>query len=606
MSSTAIARRRFIDRVQASDVLVFLFLLAIARQYVAWLPVSNVIAWSLSVPIAAFGVWPYVRAKSETSGRISIPFWLLVVVPLSFVYLLRAPFPDVSFDVLNYRLFHGIRGLGGLLYRPGDFFPTPAPYNTAPDMVMAITRLLFGYRLGTIINLGALLWAGRIMDDLLRSRIVNGWWRAGAVLIIFGVEHVFFEIDTYMIDLLTLPLLLEAARLTLTRSNTENRRTLFPRIAFLLGLSVAFKLINVVAAFPMVVLCGWRFFLDRPRAGAKETSRVALWSAIVFLLPVLPFTIYLYQVMGSPVFPMMNGIFKSPYWPPNSLWDNRWGPRGACEALIWPVKTFLQPERLSELNVYSGRLSLAFLTAPIAWIFAWRDLQWRRLSFLLLAGLLLWSVATGYIRYALFFELLGGTLVIGMLARAMRQRELWPLAALILCSLGAQSLLACRYTAKTEWSGRPTFFRFPNAWKREAQYFLRDRHSLASFNSADRARFASVDVWIESSIKTASLEILLNRKAPVIGLRSYESFASRESRARFIRAIEQARDKRMFTLCFKEDLNDALLTVAKRGLIAGAQTPLDLGFYSADYRLDLIMIEVSGAEQAATVIGNIP
>jgi hypothetical protein len=165
------------------------------------------------------------------------------------------------------------------------------------------------------------------------------------------------------------------------------------------------------------------------------------------------------------------------------------------------------------------------------------------------------------------------------------------------------ALLACRYTAKTEWSGRPIFFKYPDAWKREAHYLFRDRRSLASFSpKTDRVRFAEVEVWIESSIKTASLEILLNRKAPVIGLRSHESLASPESRRRFVNAIEDAAGKRMFTLCFTEDLPDALLTIHERGLIAGAQTPIDLPFYSPDYQLGLIMIEVSGAEQAAAAM----
>jgi len=58
----------------------------------------------------------------------------------------------------------------------------------------------------------------------------------------------------------------------------------------------------------------------------------------------------------------------------------------------------------------------------------------------------------------------------------------------------------------------------------------------------------------------------------------------------------------MFTLCFTEDLADAIATIEKRGLIAGNQTPIDLPFFSPDYRLGLIMIEVSGAEQAAAAM----
>jgi hypothetical protein len=592
--------RRLLERVEGGDALIFLYVAVIIRQYFCWLPLPNPVAWTLSALVAGALCFGWVLAKTETPTRTPLPFWLLVVLPLAFVFSLRVAFPDVSFDVLNYRIFHGARGLRGSLYRPGDFFPTPAPYNTAPDMAMGITRLLFGYRMGTLLNLFSLLWAARIVDGLLRPHFVNGWLRAGAVLLIFTAEHLFFEINTYMIDLLAVPLLLEATRLSLAEITPENRTAVMTRAAFLLGLSVAFKLVYVVTALPIALLCAWRFFVDaRAPFRAKEIGRTITLSLIAFLLPVLPFTIYLYLEMGSPVFPIMNGIFKSPYWPPNSGWDNRWGPFGFWEVLIWPVKMFFRPERLSELLVYSGRMSLGFIASFVAWMVAWRDSQLRRLSFLTLAGLLLWSLGTGYIRYALFLELLAGVVLVILALQTMKRRLLLPIAALIFCSLGAQAFLACKFTPKTEWGGRATFFKYPDAWRREAHYLFRDR-SLRSFSpKIDRTRFGRVEVWIESSMKTATLEILLNDRAPVIGLRSYESFSSPESRRRFVNAIEQAAGKRMFTLCFAEDLNDAILTIEKRGLTAGAQTPIDFPFYSPDYRFALLMIEVSGAEQAA-------
>jgi hypothetical protein len=595
------SRGAFLDRLEAGDALLFLYLATIFRQYLCWAPFSNVVAWLLAVVFAGFSLWLYVLTRTEARQRMSLAFGIVVVLPLTFCFLLRVPFPDVSFDVLNYRLFHGIRGLRGFLYRSGDFFPTPAPYNTAPDMAMGITRIAFGYRMGTLINLFSLLWAARIIDRLLRDCLSNDWLRAACVLLIFAVEHLFFEINTYMIDLLAIPLLLEATRLSLTGNVSENRSRHMARIAFLLGLSVALKLIYVVTALPIALLCAWRFFLQPFQAA--DLARTILFSLGAFLLPVLPFTIYLYAEMGSPVFPILNGVFKSPFWPPNSGWDNRWGPFGFWEILIWPVKIFFRPDRLSELLVYSGRLSLGFVAPFIAWLVAWRDVQLRRLSFLTLAGLLLWSVGTGYIRYALFLELLAGVVLVMLAVQTMKDRRLVVIAVLVFCSLGGQAGLACRYTAKTEWSGRPTFFKYPDAWRREAQYLFRDRRSLASFSpKADRVRFSEVEVWIESSIKTAGLEILLNRKAPVIGLRSYESFASPESRRRFITAIERAAGKRMFTLCFAEDLPDALGTIEKRGLVAGPQTPIDLPFFSPDYRLALVMIEVTGAEQASAAM----
>lgn len=593
----------FLERVQAGDALIFLYIAVIIRQFLCWNPFPNGVAWGLAALIAALLLHGYVVTKDGPRQRNSLSFWILVILPLSLVYLLRLPFPDVSFDVLNYRLFHGARALEGFLYHPDDFFPTPAPYNTAPDMVMGITRVLFGYRLGTIVNLFALIWSGSILDRLLRANISNPWLRAGAVLLIFAVEHVFFEINTYMIELLTLPLLLEATRLALRAVAPEKRSGHLARIAFLLGLSVAFKLINVVAALPIVLLCAWTLVIEqRASLSGKQMLRAGLFSLGAFVAPVLPFSIYLHQQMGSPVFPILNGVFKSPYWPANSGWDERWGPVGLWETLFWPIQILFRPERLSELLVYSGRLSFGLVGAVLALVLAWRDKELRRLSFLTLAGLFLWSAATGYIRYALFLELLTGAILVMLAVHALRKKWLLGFAALIFCSLGAQAAVACRYIGKTEWSGRPTIFQLPAAWKRETQYLLRD-HSLRRFSpKTDRTRFAQVEVWIESSMKTSALEILLNDKAPVIGLRSHESFAAREGRRRFVHALERADGKRMFTICFAEDVAQSLEFIKLRGLVAGAQTPLQLPFYSPDIPLPLILIEVTGAEQAAAAV----
>jgi hypothetical protein len=595
--------RPFLERAEGGDALVFLYVAVIIRQFLCWSPFSNAIAWTLSAIIGAVVLHRYVVTKNKLRQRNSLAFWILVVLPLSFTYLLRLPFPDLSFDVLNVRVFHGTRALNGFLYHPGDFFPTPAPYNTAPDMVMGITRLLFGYRLGTIVNLFALIWAGSIVARILRPHISNEWIRSGAVLLIFAVEHVFFEINTYMVDLLALPLLLEATRLALCAVEPEKRSGHMVRIAFLLGLSLAFKLINVIAALPILLLSVWVIVRQqRGSLSVRGLLRPGSLSLAALIAPVLPFSTYLYQQMGSPVFPFLNGIFRSPYWPANSIWDPRWGPVGLWEKMFWPVLTLFRPERLSELSVYSGRLALGFIAAALALVLAWRNKELRQLGFLAFSGLLLWSATTGYIRYALFLELLAGAILVMLVVHAARSKWQLGLAAVVLCLLGTQAAVACHYVGKMEWSRRPTLFQLPAFWQHETRHLLRD-HSLRRFSpKADRTRFGQVEVWIESSMKTASLEILLNDKAPVIGLRSHESFAVREARLRFANALERAAGKRMFTICLAEDLAESLEFVKLRGLTAGAQTPLMLPFYSSDIRLALILIEVTGAEQAAAAM----
>ena len=59
------------------------------------------------------------------------------------------------------RLHHAIHGerpaMRGWPMLEGDFFPVRFPFNPAPDMLTGLFRHLLGYRLGTVVNLLALL-----------------------------------------------------------------------------------------------------------------------------------------------------------------------------------------------------------------------------------------------------------------------------------------------------------------------------------------------------------------------------------------------------------------------------------------------------------------
>src|SRR5215204_5575536 len=203
----------FRSRLEFGDLLLTIYFVVVVRQWFNFLP--NGVAWSLAIVLAiSFWIF-YIINKEPLQDRTSIWLWLIVGAPLIFAFLLRAPVPDSSFDVWSLRLFHGERALRGYLYWPGEFFPTAAPFNPTPDMITSIFRHVLGYRLGTVVNLLVLFWIATVVDKLLRPYVTNDKLRAGAVLVVVAVEQVIFEINNYMPDLLALPLLLEATRLTL-------------------------------------------------------------------------------------------------------------------------------------------------------------------------------------------------------------------------------------------------------------------------------------------------------------------------------------------------------------------------------------------------------
>jgi hypothetical protein len=586
------------QRVEFGDLLLYLYVLTISRQCFWSIP-HNRLAWLLSIFVAAFCWIAYVVTKDTEDTSRQLSLWLVVGLPLLFVYLLRVVFPDVSFDVINHHLFLGERALEGPLLLPADFFPTPAPYNPAPDMLTGIFRHILGYRLGTLINLLVLLWAAQILDKLLRSYVRNNWLRAVCVLLCLLAEQILFEINNYMVDLIALPLTLEATRLTLLVDNWKPYRRRLVRIAFLCGLAVALKLTNAAMVAPIVLACaGLTLFKFKPAIKTLTTTFVLTASA--FVASLLPYCIYIYLETGSPFFPVYNAIFRSPYWPLSNVWDPRWGPPNAREVLLWPLLLLARAERLSELNAYSGRITLAVIAALIFVIFCWRraDLRSRTLCFIVIGTAFLWSMTTGYVRYALHLEALSSVLVIVVTVSlrrdpAFKTRALrLMISTLLWLALGCQAVFACIFISQKEWSMRGTVFQYPRPYLDSAPNLLRD-HSIRKFlTAAEQARYDGVDVWIVSGEKTVGPEVMLKGNVPFINVRVGEYFNSRGGSERFAQALAGARNKRMASLAFVEDYHLAVAALRARGLAPSQVVDVEIPFFSANHRIPMKFFEV--------------
>ncbi|HEX8898129.1 MAG TPA: hypothetical protein VF751_05485, partial [Chthoniobacterales bacterium] len=450
-----------------------------------------------------------------------------------------------------------------------------APYNPTPDMVTALFRHILGYRLGTIVNLLALIWAGLVLDRLLRTAIRTGWVRSICVLLALGTEHVLFEINNYMPDLLALPLMLEATRLLL-ESKDWNRepnkaRRICARFAFLMGTSVALKPSNAVVCAPLLVLCVWR--VGNGRRPVRKLAIDLLVSVAVFVAPLAPYTVWVWHLTGSPIFPVYNAVFHSPLYPATNGWDGRWGGFGAREILAWPILIFFEPQRTAELAVYSGRLSLAFAVALIC-LFVGRRLNrpTRAISFIIVAGSFLWSLTMGYIRYALYLEVLSGVLLLWLAAKLFRSAgsKLAAASAAAICGVVVlQFFVAAKYVAHQEWSLRPTLFDAPSAWLEESKYLLRDRSIRRLLSPSQRQKFDRIGLWIVSGSKTAGLIPFLNKRAPVLGVRSAGIIAMEESRRQFARALKGYEGRAMYSIAVPEDYEDAVAALHQVGLKPG-------------------------------------
>lgn len=118
----------------------------------------------------------------------------------------------------------------------------------------------------------------------------------------------------------------------------------------LIGVMLALKLTNVAYVLLPCLYITWI---------AVRHGRVGWWARVVLVALFTGCSSYAYAtaLTGSPVFPLFNGLFQSPYFPPESFSDDRWL-AGVGPGIVWEV-TF---DTSRFMEAYPGALGLS-LTA---------------------------------------------------------------------------------------------------------------------------------------------------------------------------------------------------------------------------------------------------
>lgn len=582
------------QKIEFGDSLLFLYGLVFFREY-AWGVHNEFLAWLLAVTGALSAWCVYLYFKPAPRNRTPWNFWICVALPLVIVYALRAPIPDLSFDVLNHRLIQGERALRGPQFLPGDFFPTIFPFNPASDMLTGLFRHLFGYRLGTMVNLLVLIWTGTILEKMLRPLLKRAWLSCLGVLLVLFTEHVMFEISNYMVDLLALPLILEALRLALSYDESETRRWDLWWAALLLGGAVGLKLTNVAMVAPVMAVFAVRFFRTRPDKATLARLAPAL---ILFLLPLLAHAVYIYRQTGNPFFPFYNSVFRSPYWSDVQFYDGRWGPKNWRETVLWPVISFWAPQRLSELGLYAGRVAIGFVAALACMVLPRISARVRLIALTVLLGSFMWSVTSGYARYVLFIEMLSGILALYLAgyiyehAHKLAHPARLMLTALPIALLISQCALSASYVRRTEWSRRAAAFDDPAAFTEESRWLLLDRNLMRFQSPENRQLFAQVDGWIVSSVKSNGVQVLLRPDVPMLAVNNREYFDLPEARRLFAQQLESLRGRRVYSLSLTDELDASLDFLKQRNLSVGRMQNTQVPFFSMRTQLRMTMIEI--------------
>lgn len=576
-------------KIEFAEALLFIFVLTIVRQYF-WIVPVNIIAWILtffSVCIL-FSIHYRFKERVIVNGDSSKPlFTAVVILPLLLIYFLRGSIPDTNYDTINYHITIAERALRGFPYIKNDFFPTGLhTLPPAPSMFLGIFRHILGYRGGTLGNLLLLIWTAVITDRFLVPLIGTSWKRYVLVLMIISCEYALLEVNIYMVDLLGVPLLLEALWLVSNLEKIRNKNYYIFYISLLLGLSAAMKLTNLAFVIPIVAAV----IVTVMRSDIPFTPQAAVCSLAALVVPSLPYSIYMYAQTASPLFPFFNNIFKSPYWELSNFKDLRWGPGNVLEIISWPVMTVFVPKRISELQVYSGRLALSFVAALVYLFSQKKD---RLLPSVWLASVFLWSITTGYIRYALFLEMLGGIILVYTLysSASMTNRMALQLKKLLFFGLIIQVMLSYSAVYRVEWSWRSTVLRNTTEHFNSFKYFLRD-YSIKKYIKTDNGNvMEEPEVWAVCCRRTAAFATLFNPNIPMINIAEDNFFTLPKASEKFSGNLEDLKTKRIFAVCSSDELQCCKDNIGKRNFTIGKTVPVGFSYFGHSY-CTVYLIEV--------------
>ncbi len=433
------------------DIFFYAFLnialLVLLNDYLTYFINTNYLVTIAVSGLALIGVNYFLIKKKKIEltkdiEKTDIFFFVLLLVLMA----ITIPYADRSFDTYNYHLYLQEHPFGDKLYF--DLFAgknlNTFTYAFA-DRLFYLFRYFLGYRLGTILNYFLLIVMYYQVKRIFKRFIEK---KNNPLLIVFFTACTVFGLslldiaDSYYIDLITIPLLLEAVEIALfsdqLQSKEEKNNWLFGYLGLLFGLSFAVKISN---AF-LVILIFVIYVIKHKNLFKCLTFKNVLITILCFLAPFILYMVYTYLATGNPVFPFYNTIFHSEYFANANWLDTRFGPHGNKELLIWPILAVLDPGRCVDQAIIEPIWAYGYVVAIcyIIYYFIRRlkdknyHLPKNKLSFFIAVVLfyLVWSkFILGYSRYGLVVLVLGSITTFILFYDVYRKKKYFLLAALV-------------------------------------------------------------------------------------------------------------------------------------------------------------------------------
>jgi hypothetical protein len=399
---------------------------------------------------------------------------------------------DMQWDTLDYHFYAGFSAVHdrfGLDYFAAGPQSYLNPYAYAPFYLL-VTSGLSALEVAGILAVvqSAILWLTYELavaiapPDRPGTRVVMG---ACAALLAFANPVLMEQFGSSFADITTAELVLAGSLVLVAAIRTPSAWRV-AAAGFLLGAASALKLTNSLAAVSLAVM---PLFL--PVRWPQRLGSAVLYGLSVGVsgaLVSLPWSIQLQRHFGNPLFPLFNGIFRSPQFTTARIIDFRFIPTSFVAAL-WRPFAMMAPVRMVHVERPAPDLRYAVLIVIVAllvlarWVrrsrsaeaFAVKPIVSARSRALLALGCaflldwVVWLTESGNSRYFIPMACVAAVLVVALACRLLMA---WP--RVLACAVAA-ILVAQLYRVQAG-----TAFRPPYPWQGEQWFAVSMPHPIAS------------------------------------------------------------------------------------------------------------------------------
>jgi hypothetical protein len=265
--------------------------------------------WLLVLALTAiqFRAVPSLWTRTAAVGKFSFDaaFPLLLTLPVVILNLIWAVAPEIQYDANNYHLAIPRTYLesGGFVNMPYLF---QSYYSRVVEMMFIFPMALHGEAAAKLLSFILSLVAGCCVLSLGREAFNNrvGCWAAAYF---YTTPIVSWLAGTAYADNVSAMFLAATLLSFIKWYKTPSSNGWIPVIGALAGMTVAAKMNAAFGLLVVIAVVFWKTF-------SASTWRGAVFVALIIAIT-LPWFALTYHWTGNPVFPMLNGFFKSPLWP---------------------------------------------------------------------------------------------------------------------------------------------------------------------------------------------------------------------------------------------------------------------------------------------------